>query len=109
MSTIRSDLIRCNLVLFLGIPHRVEAIEVDILPRFLHLYRTIQGLNFKEKKKESQNVFGRDKNRGLDIHSSIIQEKGCSSLQNFEHYFCAAQGHTLISGIYNGVYKSQVR
>lgn len=58
-SKIKLDLTRWNLVLFLGLEQRVEAIKMNVLPRLLYLFQNIPAEHPNEKFQELDKLISR--------------------------------------------------
>lgn len=101
ISKIKADLFRWNLIPFLSLAQRVEAVKMNILPRLLYLFQTIPiecGMARLQEldKMISRFVWGGKKPRIKFRTLQISTDNGGLSLPNFKNYLRAAQIKTLI-------------
>ncbi len=102
ISKIKSDLTRWDLVPFLGLGRRVEAIKMNVLPRLLHLFQNIPVELPKGKFQELDKLISRfiwqGKRPRIDYKTlQLVKNKGGLSLPNIKNYYQAVQIKILVN------------
>uniref|UniRef100_A0A3B3WIQ9 Reverse transcriptase domain-containing protein n=1 Tax=Poecilia mexicana TaxID=48701 RepID=A0A3B3WIQ9_9TELE len=101
MTKIKNDISRWNLIPYLGLMHRVEAIKMMMLPKLLYLFQTLPAEPPKCMFQEIDKLISRfiwqgkqPRNRFKTLQLS--KSKGGLSLPNMSDYYKAAQINPLV-------------
>ena len=105
------NLTRWNLVPFLGLGQRVEAIKMNVLPRLLYLFQNIPAElpegKFQELDKLISRFIWQGKRPRICYKTlQLAKDKGGLSLPNIKNYYQAVQIKTLVN-ICNPSYKAK--